>query len=423
MRRCHDHKFDPIPQQDYYRLQAFLAATHEDDLSLRDEDEQARLSALRESLETKIAELKDKLKDLTGETEQPIRDQITALEEQLPKAGPTLCSIKNDFENSSPIHVLRRGDPELPGPLVGMRSLGVLVSDTQPELPHGTPNPRTQLATELTNPMHPLTARVMVNRIWQQHFGTGLVSTANDFGKNGSLPSHPELLDYLTNKFVADGWRLKSLHRAIATSSVYCQASQSSDSSEAKKMDPKNRLLWAFPRRRLSGEEIRDAMLSVAGRLNPQMGGESVVLPVESELVDQLYKPTQWVVSSRLEQHHRRSIYLFAKRNLRLPFMEVFDQPSSQTSCAAREQSTHARQALELLNGQLTNELAEAFAERLAQQAADDSATLVRLAYRLATARRPSPTELELSVRFIDDVGLREFALAMFNVNAFLYVD
>jgi hypothetical protein len=161
-------------------------------------------------------------------------------------------------------------------------------------------------------------------------------------------------------------------------------------------------------------------MLSVAGRLNPQMGGESVVLPVEIELVDQLYKPTQWVVSNGREQHHRRSIYLFARRNLRLPFMEVFDQPSSQTSCAAREQSTHARQALELLNGQLTNELAEAFADRLAQE---DSETLVRIAYRLATSRGPSPAELELSVRFIDDVGLREFALAMFNVNAFLYVD
>jgi len=140
-------------------------------------------------------------------------------------------------------------------------------------------------------------------------------------------------------------------------------------------------------------------------------------------LVDQLYKPTQWIVSEGREQHHRRSIYLFAKRNLRLPFMEVFDQPSSQTSCAAREQSTHARQALELLNGHLTNELAQAFADRLAREAGTEPARLVEHAYRLATARTPSPDEMELSVRFMEEIGLREFALAMFNINAFLYVD
>jgi hypothetical protein len=273
----------------------------------------------------------------------------------------------------------------------------------------------------LVDPEHPLTARVIVNRIWQQHFGTGLVSTANDFGKNGSKPSHPELLDYLADQFVSQGWHFKALHRAIVTSNVYRQSSTMSDATEA--IDPDHRLLSHFPRRRLSGEEIRDAMLSISGTLNPNLGGKSVVLPVEQELVDQLYKPSQWEVSQGEHEHHRRSIYLLAKRNLRLPFMEVFDQPSSQTSCAVRDQSTHARQALELLNGPIANQLSDAFARRLASEVGNDPHALTCHAYRLVTGRQPKSSELEISQQFIQDVGLGEFALAMFNLNAFLYVD
>jgi hypothetical protein len=148
-----------------------------------------------------------------------------------------------------------------------------------------------------------------------------------------------------------------------------------------------------------------------------------VMLPVEQELIDQLYKPTQWVVTDRHDQQHRRSIYLFAKRNLRLPFMEVFDQPTTQTSCAAREQSTHAQQALELLNGPITNELAAALADRLSREAGADPIEIIQHAYRLTTARRPNSQELELSTKFIAEVGLSEFALAMLNINAFLYVE
>jgi hypothetical protein len=421
--RCHDHKFDPIPQHDYYRLQAFFAATREDDVSLREKADQDRLSALKEKLGAQIAELKEELIDATGDEEQRIRDELSRLDAQLPPPGPTLCSIKNDFDDTAPIYLLRRGNPDLPGPQVGMRSLGVLLADDRAELPPETANPRTRLASELTDPNHPLTARVIVNRIWQHHFGSGLVSTANDFGKNGSGPSHPELLDHLAAAFMARDWRFKPLHRAIVTSSVYRQSSQSAEAAAAAAIDPDNHLLWSFPRRRLSGEEIRDAMLAISGRLNPQMGGQSVMLPVEQELIDQLYKPTQWVVTDRHDQQHRRSIYLFAKRNLRLPFMEVFDQPTTQTSCAAREQSTHAQQALELLNGPITNELAAALADRLSREAGADPIEIIQHAYRLTTARRPNSQELELSTKFIAEVGLSEFALAMLNINAFLYVE
>lgn len=319
--RCHDHKFDPIPQQDYYRLQAFLAATREADVSIGDPAEQAQAAALTEKLETKIAELKASLAELSGPEEQRVRDEIKQLESQLPPPGPTLCSIQNDSEKLEPTFLLRRGDPELRGPQLGMRLPGVLVRDGQPEFPYDAPHPRTRLAIALTDRSHPLTPRVIVNRIWQQHFGTGLVSTANDFGKNGSPPSHPELLDDLASQFVAGGWRLKSLHREIVTSNTYQQASLARAASPAHETDPDNTMLWSFPRRRLSSEEIRDAMLAISGRLNLQMGGRSVILPVEQELVDQLYKPSQWKVSERPEQHFRRSIYLISKRNLRLPFM------------------------------------------------------------------------------------------------------
>lgn len=421
--RCHDHKFDPLSQRDYYRLQAFVAATHEDNRSLLEDAEQKRLLSLTEELESKIARLKKNLTNLSGDEEKQAREEILQLEKQLPPAGPTICAIRNDLENSAPVNVLRRGDPELPDSVVGMRLPGVLIDRETAELTHGEPRPRTQLARQLLNQQSALLARVIVNRIWQGHFGTGLVSTPNDFGRNGSAPSHPELLDYLSQVFIESGWRFKALHREILLSATWRQASRATDETVASKIDPASRLLSSFPKRRLSGEELRDAMLAISGKLNLRRGGESVMLPVEQGLIDQLYNPTQWVVSGEPDEHFRRSIYLFAKRNLRLPFMEVFDQPTSQTSCAVREQSTHARQALELLNGSMTNELASAFAQRLQNEAGDDPTRIVERAFRLTTSRSPTERECDLSCRFLADAGLNEFALAMFNINAFLYAD
>ncbi len=446
--RCHDHKFDPIPQRDYYRLQAFVATTEEENVSLREGPDRDRLVALKQELDLKVGELKEILANLDGDEELRVKEEIKQLEARTPADGPTLCSIRNDRKSTRPVTLLKRGDPDLPGAIVGMRGLGVLTSTEQLELPYETPQPRTRLARQLTDPQHPLTARVIVNRLWQQHFGTGLVSTPNDFGHNGSAPSHPELLDYLAHRLVAGGWHLKSLQREIVCSSVYRQASVVSAPDQLQQRDPANRLLSHFPRRRLSGEEIRDAMLSASGRLNLVPGGPSVILPVEQELIDQLYKPTQWEVTSDEQQHQRRSIYLLAKRNLRLPFMEVFDQPSSQTSCAIRQQSTHARQALELLNGPIANELASALASRLRRDISHDNTghgvtgdgvtgegvtghgdiahsleAIVHRAYRLVAARPPLDSELKLSTQFIEEIGLEEFSLALFNLNAFLYVD
>jgi hypothetical protein len=268
-----------------------------------------------------------------------------------------------------------------------------------------------------------LTARVIVNRLWHYHFGRGLVATPNDFGVNGSSPSHPELLDYLANELILGDWQLKRLQRLILTSAAYRQASYSDGESTAHRSDPDNRLLWRFNRRRMSAEQLRDSMLFVSGRLNERFGGASVMPPVSQDLVELLYAPDQWSVTEDPREHDRRSIYLVAKRNLRLPYMEVFDQPDLQISCSRRESSTHAPQALELLNGTLANELASAFAERLREEARDDVQRQVELAFQLALGRRPVAAEVESSLAFLANQPLKEFCLVMFNVNGFLYID
>ncbi len=215
------------------------------------------------------------------------------------------------------------------------------------------------------------------------------MATPNDFGVNGSPPSHPELLDYLANEFLADGRRLKPLHRLILLSSTYRQASRSPDGALGRRKDPENRLLWHAPRRRLDAEEIRDAMLMLAGKLNIKAGGPSVVVPVDADLVNLLYDPQQWTVTADAAEHDRRSVYLLAKRNLRLPFLEVFDQPDAATSCPRRVASTHALQALELLNGPTANRLADAFARRLQREAGSDPARQIERAYLPGSGPRP----------------------------------
>jgi hypothetical protein len=202
------------------------------------------------------------------------------------------------------------------------------------------------------NPDNPLTARVMVNRLWQYHFGRGIVSTANDFGRMGGKPSHPELLDYLANQFVANGWEMKPLHRMILLSSAYRQASESPIENTAMAKDSENALLWKFSRRRLEAEEIRDSMLFTSGKLNQKTGGPSVLVPIDQDLVKMLKRPQYWVATKDKSEYDRRTLYMIYKRNLQLPFMGVFDAPDMQLSCPRREQSTHAPQALELLNGQ-----------------------------------------------------------------------
>ncbi len=436
--RCHDHKFDPIRQTDFYRLQAFLAAAIDDDVPLAGAQELARWKAQYDEIDKEIAELKGRLETAIGDEKDQLEAQIKMVEVRLPPPLPSINTVRNDAARRTPIHLLDRGDPAKPLQAVGMRAPEVLLPPGTPELPADTARPpRTELARWLTRPDHPLTARVMVNRVWQWHFGQGIVSTPNDFGLNGDRPSHPELLDYLANEFVAGGWRLKPLHRLIVLSSTYRQASSlpqvtlsppvilsaAKNLGIAQERDPENHLLWRFPRRRLQAEELRDAMLSAAGALNDQAGGPSVIVPVDAELVNLLYAPSQWAVTENHEQHFRRSLYLLSKRNLRLPLLDVFDQPDRQTSCARRESSTHAPQALEMLNGRTTNQLAALLAQRLRRECGVEAGRIAERAFFLATGRSPTPAQRRLAADFLRDQPLEEFALAVLNLSGVLYVD
>jgi hypothetical protein len=283
--------------------------------------------------------------------------------------------------------------------------------------------PKTALANWIAGKNHPLTARVIANRVWQYHFGIGLVATPNDFGVNGQAPSHPELLDYLAEYLVESDWSIKSLHRLILGSATYQQSSFSPHAERAMAQDPDNRLLWRFSRRRLSAEEIRDAMLTASGRLDFRMTGPSVMVPVEQDLIDLLYKPSQWQVARREADHCRRSVYLVAKRNLRLPFLEVFDQPDLQTSCPRRESSTHAPQALEMLNGDLSNGLAAAMAGWLQDKYPNDLEQQVRQAFLRSVGGLPTADQQRIALEFLAQHPMTELALALFNSNAFMYVD
>jgi hypothetical protein len=421
--RCHDHKFDDFSQGDYYRLQAFLSQTQERDIVLAEPKVKADWEARTKTLEVEIKRLKRALESAEGSERVRMKAKLAEVERRLPPPLPAISSMYNVPAERTAIHVLKRGDPDKKGKAVGMRVPSALASPKTTELPLDTKNPRTLLANWINDADNPLSARVIVNRVWQSHFGQGIVSTANDFGVNGSAPSHPELLDYLANEFLAAGRRLKPLHRLILLSATYRQASRSVDGGLSRRKDSDNRWLARFPRRRLDAEEIRDAMLALAGTLNGKAGGPSVVVPVDPDQIGLLYDPGQWHVTPDAAEHDRRSVYHLCKRNLHLPFLEVFDQPDAATSCPRRVASTHALQALELLNGSTSHRLADAFAQRLLREAGTDRARQIERAYLLAAGRAPTSREKELALRFLEKQPLREFALAVFNLNAFLYVD
>ena len=423
--RCHDHMFDPIRQVDYYRLQAYFGPSREANLVFDSDSTIEDWQEATKKIATKMKSLRGEIKLAEGAERRRLQAEHDALESQLPDPPPTLATVLNDTEAPAQVHLLNRGDHNKPLQPVSPRPPGVLLPEGAPTLPPDGGKPRSQLAEWITSPEHPLTARVAVNRIWQGYFGQGIVNTPNDFGAMGGRPSHPALLDYLANELAGADWSAKRVHRLILTSSTYRQASRNPAQEEpGLRLDASNRWLWHGPRRRLSAEEVRDAMLAVAGELNLAYGGKSVMLPVEEALVDLLYDPTQWRVPADRAQHRRRSIYLLAKRNLRLPFMEVFDQPPLLTSCARRETSTHAPQSLELLNGPTSNELAALFAARLDREAGGrDLDSIVNQAYLLAAGRPPTADEALIARSFLDENSLREFALAMFNLNSFLYLN
>ncbi len=417
--RCHDHKFDPIRQKDYYRMQAFFASTQQKDIPMYTPEEDAKWKQKKSAIDAEMAKLTKLLPQMDGPERAAIEKQLQEKELELPEPLPALNVVHDEPAQFVPVHILARGNSDAPQDRVRPRVLGVLLSEGAPELADDTPKPRLALTNWIADPNNPLTARVMVNRIWQSHFSRGIVATPNDFGRMGSRPSHPELLDWLANQFVSGGFRIKPVHRMILLSNTY----QQDYLPVAQDKDPENKLLWRFPRRRLEAEELRDSMLSISGKYNPKKGGPSVIVPIEPELVHLIYKPSQWAVNSDASQFYRRSIYLFEKRNLRLPFLEVFDSPDRLLSCARREASTHAPQALELMNGAFTHEMSEAFAQRLRSEGGPSAGRQIDRAYQLALGRPPTQVERRIALQFLKKNPPNEFALAMFLINDFLYVN
>ena len=318
------------------------------------------------------------------------------------------------------------------------------------EKPTSTTSGRRKAFAEwLARSDHPLTARVMVNRLWQTHFGRGIVTTTSDFGTQGAAPSHPELLDWLATEFVAQGWSMKAMHRLMVTSATYRQSSKTAD--RTIEADPENALFARMYRRRLEGEAVRDALLAVGGNLNSELGGPSVF----PDLPPGVSTRAGWPRSESEAQRNRRSVYVFVRRNLKFPLFDAFDFPDTNLTCAERNVSVNAPQALMLLNSEFVLDESQLLAGRLLKNAStrNDPRALITNAYKAAFGREPSADEVARGKKFLEEqpailsakvdnlkslslpkpfpdghspvqgAALVDYCHALLNLNEFVYVD
>jgi hypothetical protein len=492
--RCHDHKFDPVSQADYFRMRAFFEPVKfADDLPLDLERDQERVRDRIQQLDEKIkllekerntllapvkARLKqERLEQLSGEERQLLaiskedrpgnlrskieeiekkieprekevldgltdeekwqRDELTRQIEALARQKPSfmLGLLMTDAKEPPPAtRILFQGDhkqerePVVPGFLSAL--------DPNPAMIKQAPNPNTTgrrlaLADWMVSPENPLTARVLVNRIWQWHFGRGLVETSNDLGLAGSRPTHPDLLDWLADEFIRQGWSLKKLHRLIVTSAVYRQASAAGlENGAGEERDAENRLLWRQNLRRHSAEQLRDSLLAVSGALQDRTGGPPVwpelppeVLQANPAFLDDNAEKTKGWYPSPPGERNVRTIYLVQKRTVKVPFLETFDLPDNSVSCAQRDQSVVAPQALSLLNGPWAIEAARQFASRIEQEAGPVPEKQIERAFALALQRSPDPEEKAACLELLNTMTTVEFCRVLLNLNEFVYLD
>ncbi len=404
--RCHDHKFDAISAKDYYAMQAFVAGVEYADREIRS----PQTDALKKSAE----ELREQLASIEQQLATGLLDQKGALEKRIKTAETEKLAFAGKFREPDDIHLLRRGDPEQPAERVAPAVLSALGDLTLP-VETGEQDRRRILADWIADPHHPLTARVMVNRLWQWHFGVGLVETANDFGRNGTPPSHPELLDWLATQFIDSGWSMKSMHRMIVLSATYRQ--DAVIRPDAAALDADVRLLWRYPSRRLEGEAIRDSMLAVNGQLNLKMGGRGFLLFKQRGGLSG-FTPIESFTGEGL----RRMIYAHKVRREPDAIFGAFDCPDGGQSTARRTESTTPIQALNLFNSRFTIEQAEKFSASLEQLAGDDVTEQIREAYWLGLNRLPEPDELADALPVVREHGLKTFCRALFNSNEFLFL-
>ncbi len=442
--RCHDHKFDPISHRDYYSLSAIFAGSVEREIplvSLFDVQTSTRGTPLLAQAQA--------LKQMArgggrGSRQRPAADESEPEEKPWTAPGPDRAALLQRLgeaylaaperyasanvlaheEIVPDTHILLKGDFKTKGAKVEPGFIAALNKGPAIVEPKGVlfvPQRRKALAQWLTDPQQPLLARVMVNRIWRGHFGEGIVTTPNDFGRQGELPTHPELLDWLAAEFSQSGWSVKKMHRLIMLSDTYRRSSVSDAESLTK--DPENRFLSRMNRRRLDGDSIRDTMLAVAGNLNLKMGGQSIIPPLTKEELLAARMPNLWPAHPDPAEHNRRSVYLQMKRSLPLPMLQIFDAPDTSTSCAQRETSTVAPQALALMNSEFSQSQAEQFAARIKKEAGDDPTASVNAGWRLAFSRNPSEEERKTAVAYLARNSLVRLCLLLFNMSETIYVD
>jgi len=294
-----------------------------------------------------------------------------------------------------------------------------------------TTGKRRRLAEWIASNDNPLTARVIVNRLWQHHFGRGIVRSSSDFGFQGTAPTHPELLDWLAVEFQRGGWKIKAMHKRMMLSATYQMSS--AHNAQAYAADPTNDLFWRFDIRRLTAEEIRDSILAVTGTLNLQMFGPSIYPPLPQEVLATASRPGAAWGRSSPEEAARRTIYIHVKRSLRPPMLANFDVPDTDTPCAVRMSTTVPTQSLGMLNSKFLNDQAAEFANRLREENGDSRQKQVAAAIRLTTGRVPTDKEVQGDLEFLDELvkeeqlsaadALRHYALLMLNTNEFIYLD
>lgn len=484
--RCHDHKFDPILHKDYYRLQAFFANTRIDDEAGLSSDRQktvyeekyaqwdAETREIREQMQAILKPARDafyeeRMSRFPEEIQAVIRmdpaqrnpyqwqmalkaapqvtftdDQIEAklkgeakakyraLEKQLAKfdgikpAELPIAQAMTDHGTDSPkTFVLSGGAYDSPQQEVQPGFLTILdKSDAKITPMAGSSGRRAALANWLSSPENPLTARVMVNRIWHYHFGKGIAGSPSDFGVMGERPANKDLLDYLAATFVQDGWSVKKLHRRIVLSATYRESSDFQEASAA--VDPQNKLNWRYNRRRLEGEAIRDSMLATAGVLNTKMYGPGVFPPLPPGMVTR----GGWAKHEDSADAARRSIYIFVRRNTRYPMIEAFDMPDTHESCARRNNTVTPMQALELMNNDLVADWSRAFARRVGNDSGLTQDAQIDRAWKIAYLRSASPEEKKLAADFLEKQQaagstspFSDLCHALLNSNEFLYIN
>lgn len=492
--RCHDHKFDPIPTTDYYRLQSFWAGAElvESDISTKDEKDS--IAARNKEIDAKVAPLrkrqaeierpyrerlrKEKEDGLTArerhvmsipkekrtpeeqrlaegissaltvrweevaeavaknaadhKAREKIKKEIYELDRLRPQPPAKAFAIKNEKTKAPTTFVYKRGDWRNLGPAVDPRPPGVILASVGESgwlngQAVNNPPRRTDLVNWLTHPSNPIVPRVIVNRLWQHHFGRGIVATPSDFGTRGEPPSHPELLDWLATELVNSGWKLKAMHRLMVTSSAYRMKSDFI-MPEQERDDPVNETLYRMNRRRMEAESLRDAVLSVSGRLNPKMGGPGVKVPIEDEIKELIFTEAEvvdlWPVDLNPEEFNRRSLFVYRKRNVHYALYDAFDAPDTQSPCPVRSVSTHAPQALVLLNSELSQTSARKLAELSAGETDQDKR--ISKLFQQVLIREPRPEELLKLKAFLgsnpDRKNWADLALGLLNLNEFLYV-